>query len=185
METPELWKQKAIQTLRGEKKVKETQAPLIQRLVTFFPKLPSPIPVVASFAAALLAVTVIIWITMPGSAKFVTVASSEKLLIRDSEVPSTFGFSGTDEIKEVNMMKISRKGEVIILKWEPIEGTGEYEFSLKDGGEVVLAQRTITQPVISIGRDIIRKDRIYSWLITGKTDHGKYFEYTGDFIFVK
>ncbi len=184
-ETPESWKLKAIHALKAEKTVKEPKVSLIQRILDFLPDLTFPVPAAAGFAAALLAIAVLVWTFMPGKARFITIASSEKLIIRDSEIPLAFGFNGTDEIKEVEIMDISLKGKDIVFKWEPLEGAVEYEFSLKEGNKIIHDIITINQPTASLSKDLIKKERLYSWLIAGKTREGRYFEHTGDFVLAK
>lgn len=181
-ETPELWKHKAVQALSAGKAVKEQKVPLIQRILDFFQDLTIPVPMAAGYAAALLAVAVLVWIFVPAKARFITIASSEKLVIRDSEIPSAFGFSGTGETKELNVMDISLKGNDIIFKWNPLEGAVEYTFSLKEGDTLIKDKSTVKQPSISLSKDFMEKERLYRWLITGKTGDGRFLEYTGDFI---
>lgn len=188
LETPELWKHKAVQALKAERRVKETEVPLLQRISAFFQKLSVPFPPLPGYVTAALAILVlIIWNVLPQQEKIVTIASSEKVITRDSEIPSAFGFMGVGESREVKDMEIFHEGKDIVFKWKPVEGAVGYEFSLRDRSETVYSSSIdIDKDTrVSLKKDLMERDRLYSWLITGKTPDGKYFEYTGDFLLVK
>jgi hypothetical protein len=185
VETPELWKGKALNAISAKETIKESRSPFLQRIFGFFHEFTSPLPAAVGLATVLLVIAVLAWITIPDRSKSVTVASNEKIVIRDSEVPSAFGFTGAGETKEVKNMEIFLNGKEIIFKWKPIEGAKEYEFALKDKKKVIYKENIKKEPVVSLSTDIIEDDRTYSWLITGKTSDNRYFEYTGDFLLVK
>ncbi|MBI5665970.1 MAG: zf-HC2 domain-containing protein [Nitrospirae bacterium] len=182
--TPEPWRRKAVQRMQDRQAVKETKISLIQRILSFVPNLTSPLPVAAGFAA-LLAIAVVTWFIMPGKNTLRAVASNESLLIRDSEVPSSLGFSGTGERKAAGKMDIDLNGKEIIFMWKPIEGAVEYNFTLKDGSNAVYDMKTGNDALVALNKDMIETHITYKWLITGKTADDRYFEYKGDFILVK
>lgn len=189
LEIPELWKHKTVQALKAERTVKEeAEAPFLQSILAFFQKLTAPLPVSPVYATAALAILILaIWSLTPKHEKIVTIASSEKIITRDSEIPSTFGFMGTGESREIENMAISHDGKNIVFKWKPIEREVEYDFSLRDKleGKVVYADHIDKNARVSLKKNLMEKDRLYSWLITGKTKNGKYFEYSGDFILME
>lgn len=184
IKTPELWKQKAVQTLKSERI--ETKVSVSQQISAFFKKITtSPLP---GYATAALAILIfIIWNVMPQKEKIITIASSEKIITRDSEIPSVYGFTGVGESKEVKNMEIQYKGKEIVFIWKPIDGAMEYEFSLRDksADTRVYSSHIDKETMVSLKKDLFVRDRLYSWLITGKAKDGKYFEYIGDFIFVR
>lgn len=184
--TPEQWKHKAVQGMGNRQAVKEeTKMALIQRIFSFFPQMTSPLPAVAGLAAALLAIAVITWIIVPGKDTLQALASNETLLIRDSEIPYSLGFSGTDDIKEVSKMDITLNGKEIIFMWKPIEGALEYYFTLKEGNNPVYNVKTGNGALVSLSNELIETHTTYNWLITGKTADDRYFEYKGNVVLVK
>lgn len=185
VETPELWKQKVVERMEARQVVKEPGPSLVQRIVSFFTELAFPLPAAAGLAAALLAIAVVSWIIVPEKARFTVVASNEKIVIRDSEIPSALGFMGTGETQEVSNMEIALNGKEVIFMWKPIEGAVEYKFTLKDGGKEVYDIKTGKDVVVTLTKDLIETHITYNWLITGKTSDDRYFEYTGDFVLVK
>ncbi len=184
VKTPEPWKQKAVQTIRTEQSAPEPGVSLIQRILSFFPDLPSPLPAAAGFAAALLAIAAVTWIIIPGESTFTsTFASNEKIVIRSSEIPQSFGFTGTGETREVQNMDITLNSKAVVFKWVPIEGVSAYEFSLRDKTNSIYQANAGKDAVISIDAAALEDDRPYNWLIRGSTEDGRYIEYTGDIIF--
>jgi len=184
-ETPEPWKQKAVQSMKNRAAVQEAEMSLMQRILSFFPQMTSPFPAAAGLVAAILAIAVVTWIIIPGKNTLQAVASNETLLIRDSEIPSAMGFSGTDDIREVSKMDIALNGKEIIFAWKPIEGAVEYKFTLKDGKTPVYDVTTGNNALVALSNDVIETHTTYNWLITGRTADDRYFEYRGDFILVK
>lgn len=184
-ETPEAWKQKAVQSMADRQPVKETKISLMQRILSFFPGMTSPFSLAAGLAAALLAIAVVTWIIIPGKETLQAVASNETLLIRDSEVPSSLGFSGTDDIREVSKMDIALNRKQIIFKWIPIEGAVAYNFMLKEGSNTVYDVKTGNDALVALNKELLETLTTYKWLITGKTADDRYFEYRGDVILVK
>ena len=186
IETPKEWQQKALQALGTEKKTTEVpKISILERLQDLITGLSAPVPAFAVYGVAILAIGFLFLTNIPGKSKFITIASSEKLTIRDSEIPSSFGFAGTGETKDIGIMEISSEGDDIRFKWGPLEGAVEYEYILKDRDGAVHAQYTSSEPAVSINKDLITEDKLYSWMITGETREGKYFEYTGDFVLIK
>ncbi|MEW6601354.1 MAG: zf-HC2 domain-containing protein [Nitrospirota bacterium] len=183
-ETPASWKRKAVESIEERQAVKEPKVSLMQRILTFVHEMTSPFPA-AGFAAALLAIAVIAWIIIPGKAVYKAVASNETLLMRDSEVPSSLSFSGTDDIREVSKMDIDLNDKEIIFAWKPVEGAVEYEFTLNDGSSAVYNTRAGNDAVVVFNKDLVETHTTYRWLITGKTADNRYFEYRGDFVLVK
>jgi hypothetical protein len=184
--TPELWKQKAIATLKSDRI--DTKVSVFQQISAFFKKIIPSLPPLPGYVAAALAILIlIIWNVIPQKGKIITVASSEKIITRDSEIPSAYGFTGVGESREVKNMEILYKGKDIEFIWKPIDGAMEYEFSLRDksGDKKVYSSHIDKKTIVSLKKDLFKRDRLYSWQITGKTKDGKYFEYTGDFIFVR
>ena len=186
MDSPDEWKHKALQTLRTEKTVAEKpKISILERLQDLITGLSTPVPAFAVYGVAILAIAFLFITNIPGKSKLITIASSEKLIVRDSEIPSSFGFSGTGEVKNTGIMKLSSKGDDIYFEWGQIEGAVEYAFLLKDRDGTIYAQSTAKEPAFSTNKDIINEGSLYSWLITGKTSDGKYFEYSGDFVLVE
>lgn len=185
VEVPQEWKLRALQALKVEKTAEEPGISFIERIIDFFRNLTFPVPVAVSYATALLVVAALVWISVPAQPKFITIAASEKVVLRDSEIPSAFGFSGAGETKEVKMMEFSLKGNDIVFSWEPLEGVVEYTFSLKEGDRIIQDKTAIRRPSFSIKKVNIEKERVYSWIITGRTKEMRYLEYTGDFILTK
>ena len=184
VETPELWKQKAIQAIRTEQTAQEPKESLIQRILSFFPDMISPLPAAAGFAAAVLAIAAVAWILIPGKSTFTaSLASNEKIVIRSSEIPQSFGFTGTGETRDVNNMDITLNGKEVIFKWIPIEGASAYEFSLRDKTNSIFKVTAVKDTVISLNIAVLENEKPYNWLISGTTKEGRYFEYTGDIIF--
>ena len=185
LETPRLWKEKAVQFLKSESKVKERQVSIFQQIFAFFQRISAPLPSLPGYAAAVLVIlVVIIWNVIPQKEKIITIASSERIITRDSEIPSAFGFTGAGESREVENMEVFYAGRDIVFKWKPIEGAVKYEFFLKDKaeGKTVYSGHTDKDARVSLKKDLMEGNRLYSWLITGKTTDDKYFEYTGDFL---
>lgn len=183
-ETPAQWKKKAVQSMETRQAVNETKISFIERILSFFPQMTSPFPVAAGLVAALLAIAVVTWIVIPGKEILEVVATNETLLIRDSEVPSSLGFSGTDEIKEVSKMDIALNRKEITFSWKPIEGAFEYNFTLMEGSNAVYDVKT-GGALVALNKDLVETHTTYKWLITGKTADNRYFEYKGDFILIK
>lgn len=187
IDTPELWKQKAFQTLTQGNTVKEKEVSIFKQMLAFIQKITDPLPPLPGYAAAvLLIVIVIIWNVIPQKEKIITIASSERIITRDSEIPSSFGFTGTGESREVENMGVFYAGSDIVFKWEPIDAAEGYEFSLKDKseGRTVYSGHIDKDARVSLKKDLMEGNRLYSWLITGKIEDGKYFEYSGDFLFL-
>jgi len=185
-EVPEHWKHKAVQGMENRQAVKEdAKVSFMQRILSFFPQMTSPLPAVAGLVAALLAIAVVTWVIVPGKATLHALASNETLLIRDSEVPSSLGFSGTDDIREVSKMDISLNGKEIIFMWKPIEGAVEYNFTLREGNHPVYDVKTGNDALVALSNDLMETHTTYTWLITGRTADDRYFEYKGDVVLVK
>jgi len=188
IDTPELWKEKAFQSLTGDSAVKEKEVSVFKQILAFIQKLTDPLPPLPGYAAAVLVILlVIIWNVMPRKEKIVTIASSERIITRDSEIPFMFGFMGAGEERAVNNMEIQMKGEGVVFKWKPVENALEYRFSLveKTRGAVIFSQSALKKPQASIQGNIIEKRSLYAWIIEGKTPDGKYFEYRGEFVIVE
>jgi hypothetical protein len=184
-ETPVPWKRKAVKSMENLQAVTDEKISLIQRILSFFPQMTSPFPIAAGLAAALLAIAVVTWIVVPGKGALQAVASNETLLIRDSEVPSSLGFSGADDIREVSKMDIALNEKEVIFTWKHIEGAVEYKFMLKEGSTPVYDARTGNDALVALSKDLLETHTTYNWLITGRTADDRYFEYRGDFILVK
>lgn len=184
---PAAWKEKAVQALKQETRLKEKESSAFQRFAAtsraFFSSL-SPVP---AYAVAGVAIVLLILTNLPNQGRVLTVASSEKVNIRDSEIPSTLGFSGAGETREVKNMNILYKGKHIVFEWEPVEGVVGHEFTVRDKlQDKTIHSTSLAQfPKVALNKDLFAQGRLYSWMITGETEAGKYFEYTGDFLLVK
>ncbi len=185
VETPELWKQKALRNMKAEQTEKVPKASFFQRMLSFLPDFTFPLPAAAGLAAALLAIAILTWIIVPGKVNYTAIASNEKIVVRDSEIPSALGFMGTGETKDVRNMNIDLNGGEIIFKWKPVEGAVGYKFTLKDRSKAVYTVETGEDKVVALSKELIETNITYNWLISGKTADDRYFEYTGDFILVK
>ncbi|RJR15908.1 MAG: zf-HC2 domain-containing protein [Nitrospiraceae bacterium] len=184
--TPEQWKHKAVQGMENRHAVmEEAKVSLMQRILSSFSQMTSPLPAVAGLAIALLAIAVITWIILPGKGTLQALASNETLLMRDSEIPSSLGFSGTDDIREVSKMDISLNGKEIIFMWKPIEGAVEYNFTLMEGKHPVYDVKTGNGALVALSNELIETHTTYNWLITGRTADNRYFEYKGNVVLVK
>jgi hypothetical protein len=183
VEIPSHWKQKAVSAIASEEIAAEKKVSLFQKVSSFFQNL-SPVP---AYAVAAAAIALLILTTVTKKEKIITLASSERITIRESEIPSAFGFMGSGETREVRYMEILQKDRAILFNWKSINGAEKYAFSLKDKaqGRVVYSQTTETDTKVSVKKDMLIKNNLYSWLITGKSTDGKYFEYTGEFMLVE
>ena len=184
---PAAWKAKAVQALK-QKTSSEEKEPSISRrfgasLRDFFSSL-SPVP---AYAVAGAAIVLLILTNLPNQGRVLTVASSEKINIRDSEIPSTLGFSGAGETREVKNMNIQYTGKHIVFEWEPVEGVVGHEFTVRDKlQDKTIHSTSLAQfPKVDLNKDLFTPGRLYSWMITGEIESGKYFEYTGDFLLLK
>jgi hypothetical protein len=186
IKTPELWKHKAIQALKTDNAIKEAEASLFQQTYSILHRILTPLPPLPGYAAAALAILMlIIWNVVPQREKIVTVASSERIIKRDSEIPSAFGFMATGESKEVENMKIFHEGNVVVFRWGSIDDAVKYKFSLRSRSETIYSGSVEKDVKVSLEKGVLKRNTIYTWLITGESKDGKYFEYTGDFLLVK
>lgn len=180
---PVKWKTKALQALT-ERSANRQSASVFERIKAYITGFASSLSPVTGYAIAV-AVTIVllIMLNMPEKNTIIPIESTEKLTVRDSEVPSSFGFTGAGVTREVSYMEITQAGDKIIFKWKPIDNAATYAFSVKDkmDGKVIHSQITNDAKVFLNRKNIIRR-RQYNWSITGKLDDGQYFEYTGDFI---
>lgn len=185
LKTPEFWKQKAVQTLKSDRI--EPKTSISQRLSSLIKKIALLPPMPGYATAALAIIILIIWSAIPQKEKIITIASSEKIITRDSEIPSTYGFTGVGKSREVKNMEIRYKGKDIVFLWKPINRAVDYEFTLRDksADTKVYSSHVEKNTMISLKKELFEKDRLYGWLITGKTKEGEYFEYMGDFILVR
>ncbi len=186
IKTPKLWKYKAIQVLKTDNAVKEPVASLFQQIYSSLLRIltsRSPLPGYAAAAFAIL--ILLIWNVVPPKEKIVTIASSERIIKRDSEIPSALGFMASGESKEVDNMKVFFEGKVIVFKWKPVDDAVRYKFSLRSRSETIYSSSIEKDAKVSLKKELLKKDILYAWLITGETKDGKYFEYTGDFLLVK
>jgi len=184
---PAAWKAKAVQALKQETRLKEKQSSAFQRFAAAFRDFFSSLSPVPAYAVAGVAIVLLILTNLPNQGRVLTVASSEKVTIRDSEIPSTLGFSGAGETREVKNMNILYKGKHIVFEWEPVEGVVGHEFTVRDKlQDKTIHSTSLAQfPKVALNKDLFAPGRLYRWMITGETEAGKYFEYTGDFLLVK
>lgn len=182
--TPLGWKTKVLQTLTEQGDANRQGASAFERIKDFIKGFASSLPPGPGYAIAV-AVTIVllIMINMPEKNIIIPIESTEKLTVRDSEVPSSFGFTGTGVTSEVSYMDITQAGDEIVFKWKPIVNVATYAFSIKENraGNIIY-HRTTHEAKVYLDRKILIKRRQYSWAITGKLNSGQYFEYTGDFI---
>jgi len=87
----------------------------------------------------------------------------------------------------VKNMNILYKGKHIVFEWEPVEGVVGHEFTVRDKlQDKTIHSTSLAQfPKVALNKDLFAPGRLYRWMITGETEAGKYFEYTGDFLLVK
>jgi len=186
IKTPRLWKHKAIQALKTDNAVKEAGASLFQQIYSSLHRILTPRSPLPGYAVAALAILIlIIWNVIPPKEKIVTIASSERIIKRDSEIPSAFGFMASGESKEVENMKIFHERKDIVFKWRPVDDAVRYKFSLRSRSETIYSSSIEKDAKVSLKKELLKRDILYTWLITGETKDGKYFEYTGDFLLVK
>ena len=185
--TPVEWKAKALQALTEQCAGNRQKASVFERIKGYITGFASSLPPGPGYAMAV-AVTIVllVMLNMPEKNTIIPIESTEKLTIRDSEVPSSFGFTGAGVTREVSYMEITQAGDEIVFKWKPIDNVTMYTFSIKEkrDGKVIYSRIT-NEAKVSLDRKIIIKRRQYSWSITGKLNNGQYFEYTGDFILSK
>jgi hypothetical protein len=181
---PDLWKHKAIRTLavQEERVPAHDEVSLWDRFRAYLQSVKlsfSPVPVYAMIAVV---IVLLILPVLHQKRKLSIVVSSEKILLRDYEVPSSFGFTGAGETREVKYMSAGSDAKTVHMSWQPIKGAEEYAFSLKEkaGGKVVYTQSAGKIPAVAIVSGLLEKNKVYTWMITGNTDNGKYFEYTGE-----
>ena len=184
---PVEWKTKALQALTEQSAAIRQRASVFERIkchITGFAALLPPVPGYAMAVAV--TIVLLIVLNMPEKNTIIPIESTEKLTVRDSEVPSSFGFTGTGVTREVSYMVITQAGDQIVFKWKLIDNVTMYTFSIKEkrDGKVIYSRIT-NDAKVSLDRKIIIKRRQYSWSITGKLNNGRYFEYTGDFILSK
>ncbi|MBI4683307.1 MAG: hypothetical protein HY757_09445 [Nitrospirae bacterium] len=185
VEAPERWKQKALGNMKAVQTEKVPKATFFQRILSLLPDVTFPLPAAAGLAAALLAIAVVTWIIIPGKVSYTAIASNEKIVVRDSEIPSALGFMGTGETKDVRNMNIDLSRGKIIFRWKPVEGAVGYKFILKDRDKAVYTAETGDDKVVALSKELVETNITYNWLISGKTADDRYFEYTGDFVLIK
>ncbi|MGD0282135.1 MAG: hypothetical protein ABSB95_07215 [Dissulfurispiraceae bacterium] len=185
--TPVEWKTKALQALTEQGAANRQRASVFERIKSYITGFASSLPPAPGYAMAA-AVTIVLLITlnMPEKNTIIPIESTEKLTVRDSEVPSSFGFTGTGVTREVSYMEITQAGHEIVFKWKPVDNAATYTFSIKEkrDGKAIYS-RTTNNAKVSLDRKMIMRRRQYSWYITGELNNGQYFEYTGDFILAK
>lgn len=182
--TPAEWKTKALRALTEQSAANRQTTSLFERIKDYITGFASSLPPGPGYAIAL-AVTIVllIMLNIPEKNTIIPIESTEKLTVRDSEVPSSFGFTGAGVTREVNYMEITQSGDKIVFKWKPIDNVTTYSFSIKEKIDNKVIYSLISNDVkVSLDRKIIIKRRQYSWVITGKLKNGQYFEYTGDFV---
>ncbi len=187
MAAPDDWRAKALQPLTEQPVVNRQRTSAFEHIkgyITGFASSLPPIPVYAMTLA--FAIVLLIMFKLPEKPAIIPIESTEKLTVRNSEVPSSFGFTGTDVTREVSYMEMTQAGSEIVFKWKPIYNVTIYTFSIKEkrDGKVIYS-RVTNEAKVSLDRKIIIRRREYGWLITGKLGNGEYFEYTGDFVLSK
>lgn len=202
LKAPAAWRKAAFgimttEETRQEEKPLDNQVPFLRKIYSFVEKLSATLPPLPGYAAAALALVALLALyVMPvDKSTVITLASTERVTVRDLEAPSSFSFSGNfsgsssgDEvIQEPGAMGISIKGTKAVFKWDPIEGASGDEFYLYDErGYEKLHQVSINNnPTVSVDLAMVQIKRRYVWLIKGETADGRYFEYSGDFVRVK
>lgn len=187
METPYLWKEQAVQALRGESVVRKKATSFFQHFLAFWQKLTLPLPALPGYALAAAAIALLIWTNIPQESRIYPILSSEKIIVKDAEIPSTLGFMGDREERAVEAMKLVLEGKRVNFRWEPPEDTAEYAFSLleKPEGKLVFSQTRLRQPQVFLKKSLLDDQRLYTWIIEGKTVDGRYFEHSGDFVLVR
>jgi hypothetical protein len=181
---PDAWKEAALHALADGVDQASNRESYFSRLVTNLKRIVSPIPAFPSYAVAAIAIIfLIIWNVMPQREIVRTVASNERISIRDSEIPSSLGFGGADETTGIKIMAIEIEGDSVVLNWKPIENSTGYDFTLKDksDGNKVFSGSADSRATVLLNKTLLKKNIPYSWIITGRTSAGRYFEYTGEF----
>lgn len=181
---PDGWKTEALLALAERSAASGRRASFLKRIKDYITGFASSLPPVPGYAmAAAVGIILVIMLNMPEKNTIIPIESTEKLTVRYSEVPSSFGFTGAGVTREVSYMEITQAGDKIIFTWKPIDHAATYAFSVKDkmDGKVIYSRTTNDAKVFLDRKNIIRR-RQYSWSVTGKLDNGQYFEYTGDFI---
>jgi anti-sigma factor RsiW len=186
VKTPEEWRKRAVHTLRDEEETREEKTSLFQQAYSFIKRITASLPPLPGYAAAAVAILLlIIWNITPQKEKVITIASSERIIAGAADIPTSFGFTGAGETRELKNMDILLRGRDVIFRWSPLkEGRGSV-FTLKERNRVLFSGKIGKHSEFALKRDILYPGRLYSWLIAGKTDDGRRFEYTGDFMLVR
>lgn len=186
LKAPKGWMEKAVETIQGDSPVRE-KASVMKRRYSYVQDMIESLPPLTGYAVATVAVALLIWVVFSDKPEVVTIASSQKLVIKDTGAPSSFGFMGRDEVEIKDDMDISISGNNIAFRWKEIKGAGSYSFSIMDKTteKAVIAELALKEPYTSVPTGKLKKKGLYRWVITGNTQDEKSFEYTGEFVFAR
>lgn len=184
---PEAWREKAVNLLAAGTKSKGERVSIKDRAASIIDWINSSLTPLPGYAAAAAAILIMLFAVIPDKGRIVTVSSTERITVRDSEIPSSFGFMGAGESDEISGMSITRKGGRIVFRWKPVNGAVGDEFQLSDRSaeKTVYKSKPGGEPGVYINRELLERNRLYTWMIKGRTSDGRYFEYSGDFLLTK
>lgn len=184
LKTPLTWKQEAIRVLEeGSRKTAEPEIDLIARLREFLQRVAAPLPPLPGYAAAFIAIALLVWVSTAEREKILVIPSTEKIASREAEPSGAMGFMGEGEELAVSRMEISVKRDSVHFQWEPIENltTASFDLIEKSTRTTIYTRKDFTGTEVSIPKRLLETGKVYVWSIEGRTIDGRILEYSGEF----
>ncbi len=183
LETPAAWKKEAIRVLEeGSRKDAEPEKDFFARLREFLQRVVAPLPPLPGYAAAFVAIALLVWVSTAEKEKVLVIPFTEKIASREAEPSGSIGFMGEGEERAIHRMKISVKAESFQFQWEPIENLTVASFDLIDKSTrtSVFTRKDFTGTKVSVPKRLIEAGKVYAWSIEGRTIDGRILEYSGE-----